>query len=124
VCNYYRQILDRVKADFPGVKVFTHSYDYALPRKGRKGKWLGSAMEKHGLVEAAEQRGCIKFVIDRFTDELKKICSEYSGMAFYVTRHVNVGEMQWDDEIHPTNEGFAVAAANFHAALKAENVNP
>jgi hypothetical protein len=125
VCNYYRQILDSVKENFPGVRVFTHSYDYALPRKGKKGKWLGSAMEKRGLVDGAQQRACIRLVVDRFTDELRKICAnEYAGLAFYVTRFVNVGEMQWDDEIHPTNDGFAVAAANFHAALKAADINP
>ena len=32
VLNYYGTIIQRVKDDFPGVKVFTHSYDFALPR--------------------------------------------------------------------------------------------
>lgn len=125
VCDEYRTILQKIKDEFPGVKVFTHSYDYVLPRKGSQGKWLGKAMEKVGLNDPTEQKACIRHILDRFTTELKAICqNEFAGIAFYIPRIVSVGQMQWDDEIHPTDDGFAVVAANFRAALTANGVEP
>lgn len=122
VLTLYNTIATIVKNDFPSVKMFTHSYDYAIPRQ--KGPWLGSAMRKQGIENTSDQRAIIKEVVTRFTKRLDGLATTHAGRVFYITRKTNVPDGSWNDEIHPTHEGFAIVGANFAAELNARGVTP
>ncbi|MEK7951738.1 SGNH/GDSL hydrolase family protein [Luteolibacter soli] len=122
VLKHYNTIILQVENDFPGVKVFVHSYDFAIPRP--KGPWLGVAMIKAGITEKSDQRAIIKEVVTRFTKRLEQLAAANAGRVFYIGRKTNVPDGSWDDEIHPTSEGFAIVAANFAVELHVEGVTP
>lgn len=122
VLKLYGTIAAIVKNDFPGVKMFTHSYDHVIPRK--KGPWLGSAMRLHSIEDTADQRAIVREVVSRFTQRLESLADNHAGRVFYLPRKTHVPEGSWDDEIHPTNEGFAIVGANFASGLQALGVTP
>jgi lysophospholipase L1-like esterase len=69
VIELYRDILHRVVRTFPGLPVFIHGYDHAIPERG---KWLGRPMEKLGILDGALQRALVAQIVDRFYDALAK----------------------------------------------------
>ncbi len=122
VLTHYNTIASILQNDFPDVKMFTHSYDDVIPRP--KGPWLGNAMINHSITDPKDQCALIKFVLFRFAERLKELSAEYTGRVFYIPRRTNVPAGAWDDEIHPTSEGFAVVGANFAKELAAQGVTP
>lgn len=122
VLKRYHTIATIVKNDFPEVKMFTHSYDYAIPRT--TGPWLGTAMRKQGIDNTSDQRAIINEVVTRFTKRLQDLANNHAGRVFYITRKNNVPDGAWDDEIHPTSDGFAIVGSNFASALHAQGITP
>jgi len=122
VLDLYDSIIESVKDGFPGVKVFTHSYDFALPRGS--GPWLGNKMIEKGITNLVDQRGIIHRVVELFTAELKKREEQNAGRVTYVRRLLNVGMGQWHDEIHPVDAGFSIVGGNFASALQNQGVTP
>jgi len=120
--GHYKKILTRVKNETPGVKVFTHTYDYVKPRSGSKGKWLGRPMEAHGITDQRDKEAIIVELINRFAEGVGKVCQQFPGIAFQVRSIGCVPGGQWDDEIHPTDSGFRPVADMFQATLQAQGL--
>ncbi|MEL6768072.1 MAG: SGNH/GDSL hydrolase family protein [Pseudomonadota bacterium] len=117
VVSLYRSILQRVATSFPGLPVFVHGYDHALPARGR---WLGKPLERLGITDPHLQRALVAHLVDRFYDELQKLAAEpgLAGMLEIIDcRGVVQGD--WHDELHPTDEGYARVADLFHARIEA-----
>ncbi|KAB2851154.1 MAG: DUF2272 domain-containing protein, partial [Hyphomicrobiaceae bacterium] len=132
----YRKVLASVEEQYPELLVLCHGYDYAIPGGGPRDqrhpvyaaqdKWLGRPMrEELGITDFALQRSIIKLMIDKLNTSLASLCGgNQPGGAFKNAWHVDarrsVGEIPfWNDELHPTNAGFARAAAQFRSVLKA-----
>jgi lysophospholipase L1-like esterase len=117
VIGLYRDILHRVVRTFPGLPVFIHGYDHAIPARG---KWLGRPMEKLGILDGALQQALVARIVDRFYDALKDTLRAPS-----LSRQVelvdcrNLVEGDWHDELHPDNSGYARVAARFHDRISA-----
>ncbi len=75
-----------------------------------------------GIGDRTLQRAIIGLMIDRLNEMLKRLCGgNHAGGAFGNAWHVDVrglvGDANWADELHPTDQGFAVAAAAFATVL-------
>ncbi|MEM7498579.1 MAG: SGNH/GDSL hydrolase family protein [Pseudomonadota bacterium] len=117
VVDLYRGILQRVATAFPGLPVFCHGYDHALPARGR---WLGKPLERLGIADPHLQRALVAHLVDRFYEELHRLAAEpgLAGMLEVIDcRGVVQGD--WHDELHPTDEGYARVADLFHARIEA-----
>lgn len=130
----YRKVLTNVAAEFPGLPVLCHGYDYAVPggqpgdtrqpRWARQDEWLGSALSKTlSIRDGGLQREIIRLLVDRLNDRIRSLCGgNVPGGAFRTAWHVEVRESVrqlslWADELHPTDDGFAQVAARFSSVL-------
>lgn len=90
------------------VRVYLHNYDYPNPNgKGifSGSSWLKSAMEDAGV--APELRAdCMKYVIDQFSERLKRITALNHKQVRFVDGRDCLQPQHWANELHPKPEGF------------------
>jgi hypothetical protein len=110
--NIYDVIFKSMKQIMPNVKIFTHGYDYVIPRSGKAGKYLGSPMEKKGITNPDEKMALIRLVIDTFNNRMENLAARYENVIFTDVRGT-VREAHWADEIHPDSNGFQQVALKF-----------
>lgn len=121
VLNAYQILLKTTSELQPACPVVTHTYDYIYPRnKGTDilfdnmfGPWVYPDMIKKGITNSQLQRDIIKFLLDDFASELKKLAVEYSHFHVVDTLGTlptlaswDLEIPYWDDEIHPDKHGF------------------
>lgn len=127
--NCYRMVFSSVQAEFPQLPVICHGYDYAIPGGGpndyrnpiwaEQDQWLGRPLSELGIVDHELQRAIVRLMIDRLNEKLKTLCGANNvGGAFKNAWHVDLrGTVDrltlWADELHPTDDGFALVAAKF-----------
>lgn len=129
----YRQVLSTIhdfKSDLP---IICHGYDRAIPG-GAPGdqrhplyaafdQWIAGPMRSIGIVQFELQRDIVKCVIDRFNMCLRQLCGgNNNGGAFRNAWLVDTpgtlpSVAQWADELHPTDDGFALVANKFRGVL-------
>lgn len=123
----YRTLIGKVFASSnPNLKVFLHNYDYALPSGvGIFGpgtsSWLKRALDD-AQVPLALQAPCMRYLIQRLTQELDVIASAFPGRVFLVDSSGTLGPDDWHDELHPTPEGFAKIAEKWRPVLVAQGL--
>ena len=115
--TYYKGLLDRVTDKFPDLPLLLHGYDYIMPSPD--GKWIGLPMiEKGGLDSDADRKKLIKFIMDKFNQNLMDLSEEYANVHFIDVRGtVPQREEFWHDEIHPNDQGFSLVADKFIAKI-------
>ena len=130
----YRKVIGSVGAEFPQLPVICHGYDYAIPG-GAPGdprhpfwagqdQWIGRTMRQDlGITDPALQRSIMRLLIDRLNERIRSLCGGNNPngafrTAFHVDVRGTVGESLWADELHPTDEGYALVAAKFRAVLR------
>jgi lysophospholipase L1-like esterase len=115
--------------------ILIHGYDYPVP-DGRgylgglwlfPGPWLEPGFRRKGYLDLAERCRVTASLIDRFNAMLAGIAG---GPGLEHVRHVDVrGTLShslggrayrtwWQDELHPTEKGFAAVAHRFHEVLR------
>ena len=121
----FRTMIEKAVATAPGIHVFLHGYDYAIP-SGKSvikffnlkiGPWMKPVLVNKGYTDLKEQRKIIAIFIDELNDMLKKLGKGVSNCT-YVDCRGAVADNQWHDEIHPNSKGFAQVAKRFHAAIE------
>lgn len=114
----------------PIAPVFAHGYDFIVPAwkpvrydgiNIRVGPWVIPEMEKNEIRDPGLQRSIGHVMIDQFNDMLAEVASQ--STAFFV--HVDLRgtldpDADWQNEIHPTEDGFQKIAAEFARQLKAK----
>ena len=127
----YCQLFCDVAAEFPGIPVLCHGYDYAIPAMprdsrhplwARQDQWLAGPMGNSlGIVDPELRRDIIAVLIDRLNSMLERLCggnaSGTHANAFYVDVRGVVGN-RWADELHPTDDGFTDVTDRFAAVLR------
>jgi endonuclease/exonuclease/phosphatase family metal-dependent hydrolase/S1-C subfamily serine protease len=116
IASLYRQLFTRLTARFSGLRIVCHGYDRAIPTNG---KWLGKPLEKLGIRQKQLQREIVGVIIDRFNDTLKTVANDFPGVVFPVDCRGAVGDHQWHDELHPTDDGFKAVSNRFTAVIEA-----
>lgn len=116
--RHYRNLLSRLVRNFPGLPIFCHSYDHAIPKRGR---WLGRPMKKLEIRDPALQRKLVAHMVDRFHESMKAMLREpmFRGTVHLVDCRKSV-RGDWRDELHPNNAGFSRVADLFRASLSAQ----
>ena len=98
--------------------VYLHNYDYAIPSgQGVAGdSWLLPAL-KAAKVPVALRVKCVNLLIDRYTDELKRLAEKYPRVEVVDTRGTLSAE-DWANELHPKPSGFKKIAAKWYPQLQ------
>jgi hypothetical protein len=107
----------------PDCRIYIHNYDLAIPTgKGAKmwgikvGPWMKPFLETKGITDPTDQREIIRWLLTRFSDMLKEIAKE--PKVVFVQTQGTLANNEWNDELHPSREGFKKIATKFRAELK------
>ncbi|MCF7989018.1 MAG: hypothetical protein K9M02_01100 [Thiohalocapsa sp.] len=121
----YRKVLDDVDEEFPGIKVVLHGYDRAPTRGVPNGDpnppvwakpWTSDPLTKRGFPDNDIASDVVAAILDRVNELTKGICNAYPH-AVYADLRNTVPAGEWADELHPTDNGFAEAAAKLKTFL-------
>jgi len=112
----YEILVMRLHRGFPELKIFSHSYDFAIPESGR---WLGRPLENLGILDRQLQRDIIKVIVERFHQGLETLEARagLNGAMVLVDCRTVVGPSEWHDELHPDNTGYKKVASEFRKAI-------
>lgn len=120
----YHSLCDMRDDHSPGTLILTHGYAYAIPSGiparlwgFTAGPWMRPHLEDRGYEDPDEQRAIIRHLMDRFNTMLKDIHGERQEFVPVDLRGA-VRDEDWNDEIHPTRDGFERVARGFRAVLQ------
>ena len=106
----------------PGTHLIFHGYDYAIP-DGRGvclgfGPWLAPTFDLRGFPKTLAPR---KAVISAMLSQFATMLTQLAGPTVsFVNGQGTLPQTanSWDNELHPSTDGFERHAALFHARLK------
>ena len=130
--NAYIELINRVTCESrrlynAQIPILIHGYAHPIPDgQGVRvlgdvisGPWLEPAFKKKGYNDLAYNTMIMRTVIDRFNDMLSELAEDFEDIP---VKHVDVrrclNNSLWDNELHPTSEGFEKIAAEFDAQIK------
>ncbi len=113
VLSLFGRYLDQIHAQRPNLPTFIHGYDYAIPQPG--GRWLGTPLAR--LAPSEDHAGIIRVIVDEFNVALDEFAAKRGERVVYVNCRSSVDAQEWDDELHPTDDGYAAVAKRFEDAL-------
>ena len=103
----------------PGLPIFVHAYDYAIPSGVGVccvGPWLKPSLEYCGWTDLKVGTLIVHQMLGRFGAMLADFARATPDVVFVPTQGT-LAAGQWANELHPTPEGFQLIAAKFRAAL-------
>lgn len=109
-----------------GAKIILHNYDYA-PVTGiglfgpDSSPWLQPSFEAARVAQGLRD-GCIRLLVDAFTDTLDAIAARYPGRVFVVDSRRALQRADWANELHPKPSGFDKIAARWLPVLRAQGL--
>jgi lysophospholipase L1-like esterase len=123
-------LIAQVRAAKPGIPIFFHGYDYAVP-DGRgvinlfgwtfKGPWLKPALVQKRHLSPEEGHAVMVQVLDRFNSSLKNVAAAHAGVHYInllgTLRSAADYKRDWANELHPTSDGFRKLAAIIERAM-------
>lgn len=108
----YTILFERLARIAPHTPVMCHVYDHAVPNQGR---WLGQPLAMIGVVDPMLQRAIVRCIVDRFHVALGELAGRFPQVRLIDTRGSVLG--RWNDELHPTDGGYAAVAQLFADAI-------
>lgn len=112
----YQDVAEELIRSFPGIRMFVHGYDYAVPGAGSRSPWLKTPMTKKLGIPEEAQPDIVRVMIDDLNHGLRLLADEVDNLVYVDCR--SAAEQPWDDEIHPTEIGYAHVAERFHLAIQ------
>jgi len=109
--NIYRAIYTSLGQLLPDVKIFTHGYDYVIPRNG---KWLGKPMVEKGIDTPQDKIALSRVIIDEFGERMIALAAKFPNVEYVDTRRT---VCKWHDELHPDKNGFQQVALKFYKRI-------
>lgn len=109
-----QRIIDLRDAHRPACPVVLHSYAYPIPNGRRAvrlggifkaGPWLKPHLVAAGVRTQAAKNALMRWLIDEFHARLVDLAARNPGVHLVDSR-ASLTPRQWEDEIHPTAEGF------------------
>jgi len=123
VTDTLKAFLKQVNAEFPGLPIILHGYDYAIPALAqgdprnpswtKLDAWLAGPMKKRKITAANLHAGIMRKLIDDHNANIKAIATGAQNAHYIDLRGTMNPLTMWADELHPTDDGFAAVAAKF-----------
>lgn len=119
----YREIIERIAGIDENVRIVTHTYDFAVPSPvgyelfdiiplGRS--WMLPYFHEKGITDTNFQKKIIRNMLVRLKNTLLRIRQDYENRFTVVNTQGLLTEYQWQNEIHPTSEGFGIIAKKIY----------
>jgi hypothetical protein len=110
----------------PLVPIFAHGYDYIIPADrpvkydgwSVTGPWVWPELARNEIPDAMMVKiGAV--MIDTFNDILERLESAYAASGFFghLDLRGTLRRKDWENEIHPTEDGFKAITTKFLAEL-------
>jgi hypothetical protein len=106
----------------PGVPIFGHSYDFAIPNGASVcgvGPWLQPGFADRGWTDLTVARQIVRLLLEQFAAMLDRFDAYAPNHFVHVRTQGTLSDNQWANELHPTPDGFAAIAARFVVAMRA-----
>ncbi|MCX7384226.1 MAG: SGNH/GDSL hydrolase family protein [Alphaproteobacteria bacterium] len=128
----YRDLIALRDQFAPQAHILLHGYDFAYPdNRDAKllfidvaGPWLFPSLKDRGWMQDPKVKadldiGCriVKTILTRFNSSLVTIAAQHPNVTLVPTQGTLTRKAQWDNELHPGRDGFALVAAKFVNAL-------
>jgi hypothetical protein len=105
----------------PGVPIFGHSYDYAIP-SGRHppcaGPWLKPSLDFTGWIDEATGTSIVRRALEALKNMLTNLAAEPGNQFVLVDTQGVLSTADWANELHPYPPGFIKLANKFLDGLK------
>ncbi len=116
--------LIKIRNDYAaGIPIFTHGYDFAIPNGVGAmcdiGPWLEPSLSLRGWIGYNDKVEIIKAALQQFDQLLADISSDPANNLNYIhTQGILNPVTDWDNELHPTKDGFRRILDKFIYELK------
>ena len=124
IADNYRAIIGDIQRTWPGIPIFVHGYDHAVPLPDQGFRippldgWLGDWLRDRRIEDEAMQREIVKRMIDRFYDMLREIVDDPAYPGVHLVDNRGVVGADWHDELHPNDDGYGRVAGRFREAME------
>ncbi|MFN8302379.1 MAG: caspase family protein [Saprospiraceae bacterium] len=111
----YRTLFKYFTSLYPDMFIIVHGYDYPrpLPADSKKTSWLGKYFTQKNILREKDRNQAVRFMMDQFNQQLASAAAEYPERVHYLDLRGIVRDDQWNDEIHPDNDGFQDISQRF-----------
>lgn len=121
-------IIKAVTAARPGIQIFLHGYDYAMP-DGRSvidgpgnfdcvGPWLIPAFARQQVWPASDRFKIVRQLVDMHNENIACLAQAYSNVHHIDCRGVlDQTTDDWANELHPTPKGWEKIAQRFEGVI-------
>ena len=122
----FRALVKEIRREHPELPVFVHAYDLVFPFDddqrapiyAAKDEWIAGPLADMGITEADEQRKVTNHLLGLFKSILVDLAANHAGVHVLDTGFPLKDDVTlWNDEIHPTNEGFRLVANQFRSTI-------
>ena len=129
--GYFATIVDRLRqsTDAP---ILIHAYDHPVPdNRGLLGnRWLGPVFARRGMSDLTKNRKVMRDLINRLNGAANRVAAatpqarhvDLTGILARDPRYDADYTILWDNELHPTSEGYALLADEIVKALQAMGI--
>lgn len=123
----YQRLIRRTLETRPSCQILAHGYDYPFPRdegatifwKTVSGPWIQPVMESKGVLDPRKQRDIVAILLDDFHDKvLKPLQDEIPAFHRVDLRRTLRSQSDWNDEIHPSADGFRMLAEKIRGVMQ------
>ncbi len=127
----FQDALDMVEASYldlfafrdryaPGVPIFGHCYDFAIPNGAHPvcaGPWLKPACDFCGY-DLAQATAIVRQALTKFRNLLMTLSDDHANDFILVDTQGTLQTADWANELHPFPQGFKKIAGKFVDALR------
>jgi hypothetical protein len=105
----------------PGVPIFAHCYDFAIPNNVGApcniGPWLYPSLNYCGYPDLDAGKAIVRRALTLFKERLAQLAASPNNKFFLIDTQGILTDSEWGNELHPTADGFAKIAAKFRVVL-------
>jgi hypothetical protein len=124
--KYFEDLIDRVAVHSPDTHIITHGYGHTVPTGEGvdvlfftfAGPWLRPALAKKGILDPAEQRSTVFWLIDAYNAMLHSLGQTHANFHHVDLRPILDPDSDWANELHLKNSAYARAAQQIHNVIQ------
>lgn len=122
--NCYQTLIDDIRSEFPTLPIFIHGYGYVFPGNfdisdrrhpfyADEEQWIAGPLKAKNISDPKFQRNIVRHLLDRFYQMQTELVQANTHIHQIDVRETVAAVNEWNDEIHPNDEGFRKVGAEF-----------